>query len=57
MGKLDECDMEAFGRLFVECSEEPIAILGDRLGPQTEKHEGHRISNQCSLIVWKMHNT
>lgn len=31
MGNLDECDMEAFGRLFEECSVETISILGDRL--------------------------
>ena len=36
MRTLDECDMEEFGRLFVECSKETIAILGDRMSPQIE---------------------
>ena len=31
MGKWDNCDMEAFGRPFAECSEETIAIPRDRL--------------------------
>ena len=28
-GKVDECDMDEFGRLFVECIKETIAILRD----------------------------
>ena len=35
MRKLDECDMEEFGRL--ESSEKTIAILGDIWWPQTAK--------------------
>ena len=33
MSKLDDCEMEKFGRLFVECMEEMISILGERLRP------------------------
>ena len=36
MSKPDECDMEKFGRLSVECIEESISILGDRLRPGTD---------------------
>ena len=35
MGKLDECDMEEFGRL--ESGEKTIAILGDKWWPQTKQ--------------------
>ena len=31
MGELSEYDMEAFARLFVECSEKTIAITSHRL--------------------------
>ena len=44
MRKLDECDMEEFGKL--ESSEKTIAILGDRWWPQTAKQDGDRISKQ-----------
>ena len=47
MRKLDECDMEEFGRL--ERSEKRIAILGDRWWPQTAKQEGDGISEQFSI--------
>ena len=40
--KLDECDMEEFGRL--ERSGKTIAILGDRWWPQMAKQDGDRIS-------------
>ena len=29
MKNTDDCDMEEFGRLFVECIEDTISILGD----------------------------
>lgn len=45
--KLGERDKEKVGRLFVECIEEMISILDDRLLPQTDKREGDRISKQC----------
>ena len=44
MRKLDECDMEEFGRLG--SSEETIAILGDRSWSQTAKQDGDRISKR-----------
>ena len=44
MRKLNECDIEEFGRL--ESSEKTVAILGDRWWPQTAKQEGDRISEQ-----------
>ena len=47
MRKLDECDMEEFGRL--ESSAKTIAILGDRWWPQTAKQEGDRISTIAIL--------
>ena len=58
MRKLDECDMEEFGKL--ESSEKTIAILGDRWWPQTAKQEGDGVSKQfrCKTydngkpIVW-----
>ena len=48
MRKEDDWDMEDFGRL--ERSEKTIAILGDRLWPQTAKQDGNRICKQfmCS---------
>ena len=42
MRKLDECDMEEFGRL--ESSEKAIAILGGRWWPQAAKQDEDRIS-------------
>ena len=50
MRKLDECDMEEFGRL--EISEEMIAILGDRWWPQSAKKDGDRISKQLLCDIW-----
>ena len=49
MGKLNERDMEEFGRL--ESSEKTIAILGDRWWPQTAKREEDKISKQflCNI--------
>ena len=44
MRKLDECDMEEFGRL--ESSEKTIAILGDRWWPQTANEDGDWTSKQ-----------
>ena len=44
MGKLDECDMEEFGRL--DSSEKTIAILEDRWWPHTAKQEGDRITKK-----------
>ena len=41
--KTDECGIEEFGRLFVECIDEMMLKLGDRLWPQTDKREGDRI--------------
>ena len=48
MRKLYVFDMKEFGRL--ERSEKTIAILGDRLWPQTAKQDGNRICKQfmCS---------
>ena len=40
--KLDNCDIEEFGRL--ENSEKTIAILGDKWWPKTAKQEGDRTS-------------
>ena len=54
MRKLDECDMEEFGRL--KSSEKTISILGDRWWPQTAKQEGDRISKQFLCNVWKKRN-
>ena len=44
MRKLDECDVEEFGR--VESSEKTIAAKGDRWWPHTAKQEGDRIGKQ-----------
>ena len=52
--KLDECDMEEFGRL--ESSERTIAILGDRWWPQMAKQDGDRISKQFYVLLWKKRN-
>ena len=52
MRKLDECDMQDFGRL--ESSEKTIAILGDRW-PQTAKQGGDRISKQF-YVIWIKRN-
>ena len=51
MRKLDECEMEEFGRL--EMSEKTIAILRDRWWPQTAKPDGDRISKQFYVIYGK----
>ena len=51
MRKLDECDMEEFGRL--EGGEKTIAILGDRWWSQTAKQGGDRISKQILWNLWK----
>ena len=53
MRKLDGCDMEEFGRLLIESSEETIAILGDRWWPQTAKQDGDRINEQFYVIYGK----
>ena len=50
MPKLDDCDMEEFGRL--ESSEKTIAILGDKWWPQTAEQDGDRKAN----IVWEILN-
>ena len=52
--KLDECNMEEFGRL--ESSEKTIAILEDRWWPQTAKRDGDRISEQFLCDIWKRRN-
>ena len=44
MRKLDENDMEEFGRLA--SSERTIAILGYKWWPQTAKQDGDRTSKQ-----------
>ena len=55
MRKLDECDMEEFGRL--ESREKTIAILGDRWWPQTAKQDGDdRINKQFLCNIWKKRN-
>ena len=54
MKKLDECDMEEFGRL--ESSEKAIAILGDRWWPQTAKQDGDVISEQFLCNIRKERN-
>ena len=51
MRKLDERDMEEFGRL--ESSEKAIAILGDRWWPQTAKQDGNRISKRFFCNMWR----
>ena len=53
---LDECGMEEFGRLFVECIDEIISKLGDRWWPQTEKQKEDRISKQNLRSMCKMRN-
>ena len=50
MRKLDECDLDEFGRL--ESIEKMVAILGDRWCPQTARQEGDRISKQCFHVVY-----
>ena len=54
MRKLDECDMEEFGRL--DSSQETMAILGCRWWPQTAKQDGDRISKQFLCSMWKKRN-
>ena len=44
MRKLDEGDMEEFGRLRI--SEKTIAILGDKWWPQTAQQDGDGLSKQ-----------
>ena len=56
MRKLDECDMEEFGRLLIESSEKTMAILGYRWWPQTAKQDGDRTSKQCLCRIWKKRN-
>ena len=51
MRKLDERDMEEFGRL--ESSDKHIAILGDRWWPQTAKQDGDRINKRFLRSTWK----
>ena len=51
MRKINECDMEEFGRL--ESSEKTIVSLGDRWWPQTAKQEGGKISTQFFVIYGK----
>ena len=51
MMKLDEWDMEEFGRL--ESREKTIAILGDIWWPQTAKQEGDGISKPFLCSIWK----
>ena len=41
--KKDQCGIGEFGRLFVECIDEMMLKLGDRLWLQTDKREGDRI--------------
>ena len=41
--KFAEGNIKDFGRLFVECNEETIAIPGGELCLQAEKQDGHRI--------------
>ena len=54
MRKVDECDMEEFGRL--ESSEKTIAILGDRWWPQTAKQDGEGMNKHFLCIIWKKRN-
>ena len=54
MRKLDECDVEEFGR--VESSEKTIAAKGDRWWPHTAKQEGDRIGKQFLCNIWKKRN-
>ena len=49
MKKLDECDMEEFGRL--ESRGKTIAILGDRWWPRTAKQDKDTISNRLLFCV------
>ena len=51
MRKLDERDMEEFGRL--ESSEKTTAILGDRWWAQTAEEEGDRISKHFLCNIWQ----
>ena len=51
MVKLDECDVETFGR--PGSSEKTIAILGDTWWPQTAKQDGNRISKHFLCNIWK----
>ena len=51
MRKLDECDMEEFGRL--EGSENTIAILGDRWWLQAAKQDEYGISKQFYVVYGK----
>ena len=44
---MDECDMVEFDRLFVDCIEETISTLSERLWPLNDKQEGDKINNQC----------
>ena len=48
MRKLDDCDMEEFGR--IEIIEKTIAILGDRWWPQMAKQGRDRIRKQFNEI-------
>ena len=51
--KLDKCDIEEFGRLFVQRIEKMISILSDKMWPQTENLQGDRISKQCLRTICK----
>ena len=51
---IDECDMVEFDRLFVECIEETISTLSERLWPLTDKQEGDGMNNQCLRSNLKM---
>ena len=54
--KLDECDMEEFGRQ--ESGEKTIAILGDRRRPQTDGETGRGYDKHFVFyyIIWKERN-
>ena len=52
MRKLDECELEEFGRLM--SSEKTTAMLGDRWWPRTAKQEGDKINKQFNVLHGKI---
>ena len=56
MRKIGECDMEEFGTLLIDSSENMIAVLGGRWWPQAAKLEGDKINKTSRCDVWKQLN-
>ena len=50
MRKINQCDLEKFGTLFIYSSESVNAILGGRWWPQAAAQEGDNIAKRLYVI-------